>query len=424
MIAIPIDGCTKLEYRLRRSFTEKISPCPRIAGNGQRDLAADFPPGGNSTIRLFKDDVLGVGSYGKVCRAERDHLLCAAKIIHETLFDPTATARQRPLTPHEQHIVGRTPFERFRQECEILRNLRHPNIIQYLGTYRDPDTRLPVLLMELMEQNLTRYLEEQQDVPYHVQVNICSDITLALTFLHAKSIIHRDLSSNNVLLSGLPGNIRAKVTDFGMARIVVGTGMAILDRSYSLTTCPGATVYMPPEAVQDNPIYTNKIDCFSFGVLIIQILTQQFPNPGDRYVRVHNTDPQNTHRQRTLEVVSETDRRRNHISQINPNHPLLPTALDCLCDRQLERPAAQELCERMDLLKQSREYAGSMRQNPPRVDRQDQSHLRVQPNVHQLHCERMDTHQAVRLQREPTAVPDVQRLNWNMGNSAPCEMYR
>ena len=402
---------------------------------GQQDLAADFPaPGGNSTIRLFKDDVLGVGSYGKVCRAERDHLPCAAKIIHETLFDPTVIARQRPLSTHEQHIVGRTPYERFRQECEILRNLQHPNIIQYLGTYQDPDTHLPVLLMELMEESLTHYLEDV-DVPYHVQVNICNDIALALTFLHANNIVHRDLSSNNVLLSGLPGNIRAKVTDFGMASLVVGAGMAVQNRSYSLTTCPGATVYMPPEAVQDNPIYTNKIDCFSFGVLIIQILTRQFPSPGDRHVQVRDIDPQNTHRQRTLvEVVSETDRRQNHIGRIDPNHPLLAAALDCLCDRELERPAARELCERMDLLKQSREYTDSMQQNPPRVDRQDQPHLRprrVQQNVHQLHCERLDTHQAVRAQRELAAVPVVagtqaiaMRLNWNRGNSAPCEMYR
>ena len=116
-----------------------------------------------------------------------------------------------------------TPFERFRQECEILSNLRHPNIIQYLGTHQDHATGLPVLLMELMDESRTRYLEDHQgDVYYHMQVDICNDIVLALAFLHNNNIIHRDLSSNNVLLSGLPGNIRAKVTDFGMARLVVG----------------------------------------------------------------------------------------------------------------------------------------------------------------------------------------------------------
>ena len=147
--------------------------------------------------------------------------------------------------------------------------------------------------MELMEKSLTRYLEEQQgDVYYHVQVNICNDIVLALAFLHNNNIIHRDLSSNNVLLSGLPGNVRAKVTDFGMARLVgMEDDAHHRSRSSSLTACPGATVYMPPEAVQDNPVYTNKIDCFSFGVLVVQILTRQFPNPSDRHVPVA-TGPQ------------------------------------------------------------------------------------------------------------------------------------
>ena len=395
----------------------------------QRDLAAvaNLPAREGSTICLFKDDVLGVGSYGKVCRAERDHLPCAAKIIHETLFDPTA-ARPRP-SSHGQHLVGRTPFDRFRQECEILSNLQHPNIIQYLGTYQDPDTRLPVLLMELMEQSLTRYLEEQQDVSYHVQVNICNDIALAVVFLHANDIIHRDLSSNNVLLSGLPGNIRAKVTDFGMARLV--SGIEAGRRSYSLTACPGATVYMPPEAVQDNPVYTNKIDCFSFGVLVIQTITRQFPNPGDRHVQIHDTDPHNTHRQRTLvEVMPEIERRRNHISLIDPNHPLLPTALLCLQDHDFERPTAQELCEGMNVLKQGQQYADSVGRNPLRVNRQDEVHLRPRRGQRAYHGETLDTHRAACLQGEPlrSAVPDgapvAMRLTWNRGNSAPCEMYR
>ena len=277
--------------------------------------------------------------------AERDHLLCAAKIIHETLFDPTATAALRQRTSrrsHEHHHLGPglgTPFERFRQECEILSNLRHPNIIQYLGTHQDPATGLPVLLMELMEESLTNYLEDHQgDVYYHVQVNICNDIVLALAFLHNNNIIHRDLSSNNVLLSGLPGSIRAKVTDFGMARLVVGMedDARRRSRSSSLTACPGATVYMPPEAVQDNPIYTSKIDCFSFGVLVVQILTRQFPNPSNRRVhvpvQVRNTDAR---RQRILvEIVPEIDRRNNHISLIDPNHSLLPIALECLQDQE------------------------------------------------------------------------------------------
>jgi serine/threonine protein kinase len=46
--------------------------------------------------------------------------------------------------------------------------------------------------------------------------------------------------------------------------------------------CPGTDVYMPPEAVKDKPVYTEKIDCFSFGVIAVQIMTRLFPQPGDR----------------------------------------------------------------------------------------------------------------------------------------------
>ena len=166
---------------------------------------------GFKSIQLFKEETLGIGSYGKVCRAKCDNLICAAKIIHETLFDPTAVQHMPRGREH------RLPIRRFEQECEFLNTIRHPNVIQYLGMYRDPDTGLPVLLMELMDESLTHFLETvTRSIPYHVQVNLLHDIALALTFLHANGIIHRDLSSNNVLLIS---NVRAKVTDFGMAKL-------------------------------------------------------------------------------------------------------------------------------------------------------------------------------------------------------------
>ena len=84
---------------------------------------------GFKTVQLFKDRTLGIGSYGKVCKAKCDDLLCAAKLIHETLFDPTA---QQLIAPQRGH---RLPMRRFEQECEFLSTIRHPNIVQYLGIY-------------------------------------------------------------------------------------------------------------------------------------------------------------------------------------------------------------------------------------------------------------------------------------------------
>ena len=298
----------------------------------------------NIDIQLFKDQTLGIGSYGKVCRARYGGLPCAAKLIHETLFDPEAF---KQIAPEKEH---RLPFKRFEQECEVLHNLRHPNIIQYLGVYQDPDTNLPVLLMELMDCSLTHFLDHSlQQTPFHIQVNFCHDIALALSFLHANKIIHRDLSSNNVLLIS---NIRAKVTDFGMAML---GEQAIL---FTRTMCPGTDVYMPPEAVKDKPVYTEKIDCFSLGVLIIQILTQVFPDPGKRQETMDFS-----HKGRKVMMsVPEVERRKNHIDLVNPNHPLLAIALDCLNELESDRPSAQQICERVAALKENAEYTDSIKE--------------------------------------------------------------
>ena len=109
---------------------------------------------------------------------------------------------------------------KFLQECQFLSTIKHPSIVQYLGTASDPQSRRPVLLMELMDESLTRFLERLTGpLPYHSQLNICHDVAMALAYLHSNSIIHRDLSSNNVLLIG--EGSRAKVTDFGMSKLMV-----------------------------------------------------------------------------------------------------------------------------------------------------------------------------------------------------------
>ena len=316
-------------------------------------------PSSKIDIQLFKDQTLGVGSYGKVCRAKYGSLPCAAKLMHETLFDPKAFK----MVPQEKE--HRLPFKRFEQECEVLHTLRHPNVIQYLGMYRDPDTHLPILLMELMDYSLTHFLDTYfgslQHIPFNIQVNFCLDVALALSFLHANKVIHRDLSSNNVLLIS---NIRAKVTDFGMATLHVGEQAT----QFTRTMCPGTDVYMPPEAVKDKPVYTEKIDCFSLGVLIIQILTQLFPAPGDRHEEMELDHPGIPKGRKVMVTVPEMERRKNHIDLIDPNHPLLVVAFDCLKDLESDRPSAKQICERVTVIKESTEYVESIMKEAGKVE--------------------------------------------------------
>jgi serine/threonine protein kinase len=295
-------------------------------------------------ITLLKSDVLGAGAYGQVCRAVCDGLPCAAKIIHSTLFDlrdPGVASFRR----------------RFDEECHLLSRVRHPNIVLYLATYSDLETSLPVLLMELCDESLTHFLEHSKGTtPYHTEVDITHDVVLALVYLHANKVIHRDLTGNNVLL--IAGS-RAKVTDFGMSKLA-----SVNPRMTPLTACPGNMLYMSPEALNEvRPSYTKKLDVFSLGVLLVQILTRLFPNPGARF-KVMDVSQDSRFGSRTVNVpVPETERREEHLNLISDGHPLKQLALNCIKDDDKKRPSALELSSSLQGLKESQLYRES--KEPP-----------------------------------------------------------
>lgn len=288
---------------------------------------------GYQNFTIFKDQVLGRGAYGRVYKAMYDDLPCAAKVLHPTLVDGK---------------IGRQ-VERFERECEILSKIKHPNIVLYLGLRTDPDTRQPVLLMELLNESLTRMLQQLQNhLPYHIQVDISHDVSLALAYLHSHNIIHRDLSSNNVLIAA---KRIAKVTDFGMSCITDHFS------SSKLTECAGTKHYMPPEALSDQPIYTKLLDIFSLGVIIIQILTRLLPNPSPKTRILTHCSQLQPHRRYQV-VVPEQERRAEHINMIYPpTHPLLEISLQCIQDDPKDRPQASKLCSKFIELKQSLMYA-------------------------------------------------------------------
>ena len=199
--------------------------------------------------------------------------------------------------------------------------------------------------MELMDENLTIFLKSSpKDFPYHIVVNLSQEIAQALAFLHANGIIHRDLSSNNVLLIA---GVRAKVSDFGMSKFADMSGS-----QSTLTLCPGTLAFMSPEALDEPPLYTEKLDNFSFGVILIQLITRQFPAPSDRYKTMLVLSPTDSTQPFKSKVsVPEVERREAHIRLIEPDHPLLPIALECLKDEAEERPSSQQLCQSLDALK-------------------------------------------------------------------------
>ena len=347
-----------------------------------------------TNVEIFRDQELGHGSYGAVYKAKCDSLPCAAKFIYPVLFASNVPQQAAPPQGKEH----RQPMRRFEAECRFLSQIKHPNIIQYLGVYCEPDTNVPVLLMELMDESLTHFLESSQNpVLYHIQINILHDTILALAFLHSNGITHRDMSSNNVLL--IAGS-RAKVTDFGMSTLTDAAASHLA----SMTQCPGTPAYMSPEALDEPPVYSEKLDCFSFGVLTIQVITREFPKPKDRFQTMelaHPTQPSRRYQARVL--VPELERRQSHIKLIPAAHPLRPIALDCIKDRDAERPTAAQLCETLEQFKSTPLYASRVQQVRDRELQLRTQRKTIETNKQQLQ------HQRVIIQDKDRQIQDKDR---------------
>lgn len=149
---------------------------------------------------------LGVGSYGSVEELEVDGLMCAGKKLHDTLV--------------EMGNVGVEDFtQKFVEECQLMSGLQHPHIVQFLGICFLQNSNLPVLIMEFLLTSLDELLESKPDIPLYLKRSILRDVACGLVYLHNHSppIIHRDLSSKNILLNS---SMVAKITDLGVARIL------------------------------------------------------------------------------------------------------------------------------------------------------------------------------------------------------------
>ena len=165
--------------------------------------------------------------------------------------------------------------------CEMatLSQLRHPNLLQFIGAVLDDPSGNPMIITEVMDTSLRSAYERKELTPdpscRPVILSIMRDVAVGLNYLHClpDPIIHRDVSSANVLLESKgPGKWKTKISDFGLAKIA---------RS-ATTKAAGAMVYSAPECLQtvvDFEEYKQspKADVFSYGILLCEVITCRFP---------------------------------------------------------------------------------------------------------------------------------------------------
>ena len=263
------------------------------------------------------DRELGHGSYATVLELEYMGLKCAGKKIHELRLKQ-----------------GNTSYtvRRFKEECHLLSQVCHPNIVQFLGVYFQEGVSLPILVMEFLPTNLTSCIEQYGILSRNISYSILHDVALGLCYLHSQTppIIHRDLSSNNVLLTS---NMTAKISDLGVARILNFTPLQVSH----MTQTPGTPAYMPPEVMIANPKYDTSVDAheFSFGIMMIHMFSGMWPEP--------EIGPVHSEPDGKLIPVSEAERRETFLQAIGNNHPLMDLILKCITNHPQLRPHTLKL---------------------------------------------------------------------------------
>ena len=153
---------------------------------------------------------------------------------------------------------------------QMMAELRHPHIVQFLGLCYLEGSMVPVLVMERLNSSLDNLLESYPSIPLNLKQSLLTDVARGLLYLHTliPPVVHRDLSARNVLLTS---SLVAKISDLGNARII---NLQPTQLAMTLSSIPGTLSYMPPESLNEPSRYGPRLDIFSFGHLALFTLTQ------------------------------------------------------------------------------------------------------------------------------------------------------
>jgi mitogen-activated protein kinase kinase kinase len=223
-------------------------------------------------LKYMKGEMIGQGSFGTVFLAL--HAVTAELMAVKQVELPSGSSNSVDAKRNQM-------IEALKHEITLLRDLRHPNIVQYLGSNSDEE-HLNIFLEYVAGGSVASMLVNYGSLPEGLISNFVRQILAGLSYLHSEDIIHRDIKGANILVDN-KGTV--KISDFGISKRVEAS--TLLNPTAPLNTArrggprvslQGSVFWMAPEVVRQTA-YTKKADIWSLGCLIVEMFTGSHPHP-------------------------------------------------------------------------------------------------------------------------------------------------
>ncbi len=211
-----------------------------------------------------------LGSYRIDDELAHSNICTVYRAFEESLGRPVLIKKLHPQMAREDDI--RIRFER---EAQVCAQVKHENIVDIYGFQADPDVTM--LILEFVEgSSLGDLISTGEPIPWAPALVMLHGVLKGLAFAHSKSVIHRDIKPDNILIST---SGQAKISDFGLATLedapkLTRQGMIV-----------GTPAYMPPEQITGKTI-DNRSDLFSLGATFYEVLTGTSPFYADNFSEI------------------------------------------------------------------------------------------------------------------------------------------
>ncbi|KAI1104234.1 kinase-like domain-containing protein [Jackrogersella minutella] len=217
--------------------------------------------------KWMKGALIGQGSFGSVYLAL--HAVTGELLAVKQVETPSPGANSQTDTRKKSMI------EALKREISLLRDLRHANIVQYLGCSSSSE-HLNIFLEYVPGGSVQTMLNSYGALPEPLVRSFVRQILNGLSYLHNRDIIHRDIKGANILVDN-KGTI--KISDFGISKKLEASNILNgANNNKHRPSLQGSVFWMAPEVVKQTS-YTRKADIWSLGCLVVEMMTGTHPFP-------------------------------------------------------------------------------------------------------------------------------------------------